>query len=240
MATPSPDERDPLALLQYALEAMAGQAAPEPDLDELRRLLDDLPVAVRHTTEVEEAKARLHRPAARVLLLDLAYRGRIPKAARGTTLEHYERAVREAHMALRPGTRANAEVALRAAGELRALRSAWQQEALPDAAQKPFTEDGAHPEDFAWIMAGGKRYDLTTRRQREIIEAMYPMWKKGGDGAPVTEAAIAEAIPDMATSRVRVDQRFKDSPLLGTVLRRVKSKEAAWALHLGVPEIDHR
>ena len=240
MTTSPPDERDQLALLQYALEAMGGQAAPEPNLDELKRLIGDLPEAVRRRPEVEEAKARLHRPAARVLLLDLAYRERIRDAARGTTLEHYESAVLEAHMALRPGTRPNAELALRAAGELRALRSAWQQQALPDAAQEPLMEDGAHPEDFAWIMAGGKRYDLTTPRQREIIEAMYPMWKKGGDGAPMTEAAIAEAIPDVATSRLRLDQRFKELLLLGTVLRRVKRKETAWTLHLRVPERDHR
>lgn len=240
MTTSPPAGYDPLVLLQYAFEAMAGQAAPEPSLKEQREILKALPEAARRSPEVEEAKARIHRPSARVLLLDLAYRAQIQEAAGGVTLEYYEHAVREAHGALRPGASANAEVALKAAGELRALRPAWNQEALAGAARSSIMQDGTHADDFAWVIAGGKRFDLTTPRQREIVEAMFPTWRKGGDGAPITEAAIAEAIPDLATGRARVKLRFEKSPLLGTVLRRRKRKEAAWALYLNAPDSDQQ
>ncbi len=97
-----------------------------------------------------------------------------------------------------------------------------------------------HASDFGWIIVGPDRYDFTTLRQREIIKVLYEGWEHGGDGSPMTEAAILEDL-NLPTERLRVADRFKDSPALGRILVRVEGKEAAWALYLradGAP--DHK
>jgi hypothetical protein len=96
---------------------------------------------------------------------------------------------------------------------------------------KDDAQDGAHPGTFEWIMAGGKRYDIKKGRQRDVIKAMFPTWKAGGDGAPMTEAAILEAL-DEKIARLRVARLFKDSLALGRILRRVEGMKGGWALHL--------
>lgn len=100
-----------------------------------------------------------------------------------------------------------------------------------------------HAEDYSWIrLVDGTLYEFRTVRQREIIMVLFTEWEEGGDGALKTEAAILEALNESGR-RLRVAERFKGHPALGTILRRCEGREAAWALNLRVtqepPETDH-
>ncbi len=86
--------------------------------------------------------------------------------------------------------------------------------------------------DFSWLKSGAVRYEFQTPTQRFVIKALWETREKGGDGAPLTIAKLAEDA-DSGASVFRMDQVFRKHPAFRTIVRSRGS--GLWALVLDEP-----
>lgn len=167
-----------------------------------------------------EAKRELDEAGKQVrqIIRELQYSGLPPDELTALTPEYRDEDTPEAHLG------ACHDQGLALLSRLRAL--------LGDGGEIIEKQRVEHALDFTWIrLPNGTRYDFSTVRQREIMKVLYEAWERGGDGAPVTESAMIEAI-NPQTTRLRVADRFKSNQALDDILRRREAREATWALFL--------